>query len=301
MSQSMATNIRERIARIEKTPAIPAVLLPLMKLLAMPADHVDMDEVARLISYDQAIAAQCLRMVNSPLFGIAKPPNTIPGAVVLLGLNRVESIVMTSCIRLAFPAKNWPLDPAVFWQHSLGCAMVCRKFSKMLGGADAEKAYVSGLLHDVGILVNCVAFAEEFAVSVERARQNQIPLGEAERMTMGFTHCETGVVLAEEWGFADEINEVVAHHHDAGATTKARGLVALVHLSDLLCRMRGLDYGYYERHKVDLLTDPAWTVLLAEYKQLENFDLARFTFELDEAVGQIRELVSTILGGSAQA
>jgi len=72
--------------------------------------------------------------------------------------------------------------------------------------------------------------------------------------------------------------------------------VALVHLSDLLCRMRGLGYGYYERHKVDLIADPAWAILLQEYRDLEGVDLARFTFELDEAVEDIHALVSTVFG-----
>jgi putative nucleotidyltransferase with HDIG domain len=301
MNTAIAPNIRERVSRIEATPAIPAVLLPLLKILHMPADHVEMDEVARLVSYDQAIAAQCLRMAGSPLFGLSRPPKSIHSAVMVLGLHRVESILLTSCMGLAFPVKSWSIDPGVFWRHSLGCAMVCRKFSEGLVGADVEKAYAAGLLHDLGILVNCLVFPGEFAVAVERARQYQMPLDEAERTTMGFTHCESGRALAEQWGLGDSVIEVVTHHHDIGECVKFRGLVALVHLSDLLCRMRGLDYGYYELHKVDLLADPAWAVLVAEHKQLENIDLARFTFELDEAVGQIRDLVATILGSAAKS
>lgn len=294
-------SIRERVSHIEATPAIPAVLLPLLKLLNMPADQVEVDEVARLVSYDQTIAAQCLRIAGSPLFGLARPPKSIPAAVMVLGLHRVQSILLTSCMGMAFPVKSWPIEPGVFWRHSLGCAMVCRKFSERLAGADVEKAYAAGLLHDFGILVNCLVFPGEFAVAVEHARQHQIPLDEAERSTMGFTHCESGRVLAEQWGLADAVIDVVAHHHAAEQSETSQGLVALVHLSDLLCRMRGMDYGYYERHKVDLLADPAWPILVQEHKDLENVDLVRFTFELDDAVGEIRELVSMVLGGAARA
>ncbi len=301
MTTAISPNIRERVSRIEATPAIPAVLLPLLKILHMPADHVEMDEVARLVSYDQAIAAQCLRMAGSPLFGLSRPPKSIPAAVMVLGLHRVESILLTSCMGLAFPVKTWPIDPGVFWRHSLGCAMVCRKFSEALVGAGVEKAYAAGLLHDLGILVNCLVFPGEFAMAVERARQYQMPLDEAERSTMGFTHCESGRALAEQWGLADMVVDVVAHHHAAEESDKSRGLVALVHLSDLLCRMRGLDYGYYERHKVDLLADPAWQILLHEHQDLEKVDLVRFTFELDEAVGEIGELVSMVLGNTVEA
>jgi hypothetical protein len=75
-------------------------------------------------------------------------------------------------------------------------------------------------------------------------------------------------------------------------------LAALVHLSDLLCRMRGLGYGYYERQKVDLIADPAWAILAREHRELDAVDLVRFTFELDEAVEEIHTTVATILGSA---
>jgi hypothetical protein len=89
---------------------------------------------------------------------------------------------------------------------------------------------------------------------------------------------------------------VIAHHHGVGQSQKSQPLVALVHLSDLLCRTRGLGYGYYERRMVDLIADPAWAILLQEHRDLEGVDLVRFTFELDEAVGEIHALVSTVFG-----
>jgi len=57
-----------------------------------------------------------------------------------------------------------------------------------------------------------------------------------------------------------------------------------------------MGYGYYERQKVDLIADPAWAILREEYRDLEGMDLARFTFELDEAVEEIHTLVSMVFG-----
>jgi putative nucleotidyltransferase with HDIG domain len=295
MTASSTETIRERVAGIEVMPAIPAVFLPLLKLLGSSAE-AKVDEVVRLVSYDNTIAAQCLRVAGSPLFGLAQPPKSIKGAVLSLGLRRVETILLTCCLGQAFPAKKWVLDPVLFWRHSLGCAMVCRKFSEKLASADAEKAYMAGLLHDIGFMVNCLVFSKEFGTAMERACQEEIPLDEAEQATMGFTHCESGRALGEKWKLADDVIEVIAHHHAIEQSEKAQPLVALVHLSDLLCRMRGLGYGYYERHKVDLIADPAWAILSKEYRDLEGMDLVRFTFELDEAVAEIHALVATVFG-----
>jgi putative nucleotidyltransferase with HDIG domain len=298
MTTSVTVNIRERVQHIESMPAIPAVFLPLLNLLSGSGENVNVDEVVRLVSYDNTIAAQCLRVAASPLFGMTLPPKSIKAAVISLGLRRVETILLTCCLGQAFPSKKWVLDPAVFWRHSLGCAMVCRKFSEKLGAADHEKAYMAGLLHDIGFMVNCLVFSSEFAKAMERALQEEIALDEAERLTMGFTHCETGRALAEQWKLADDVIEVIAHHHAIELSQKSQPLVALVHLSDLLCRMRGLGYGYYERHKVDLVSDPAWAILLKEHRDLEGVDLVRFTFELDEAVEEIHALVSTVFGST---
>jgi putative nucleotidyltransferase with HDIG domain len=299
MTASATARIREKVRRIEHTPAIPAVFLPLLELLNVPPEKTNLDEVVKLVSYDNTIAAQCLRMASSPLFGLAKAPESIRGAVISLGLRRVETILLTCCLGQAFPTKNWVLDPIVYWRHSLGCAMVCRKFAEKLSHADGDKAYMAGLMHDIGILVNCLAFSSEFAQSVNRGVSEQIPLDEAELSVMGFTHCETGRALAEKWHLSEDIVEVIAHHHDVEQSETARPLVALVHLSDLLCRVRGMGYGYYESRRVDLAGDPAWSILLQEHRELEGMDLVRFTFELDEAVSEIFELVSMIIGSGS--
>lgn len=298
MTTAVNARIRERVKRIETTPSIPAVFLPLLKLLNAPPERVKLEEVVKLVSYDNTIAAQCLRVASSPLFGLAKSPETIKAAVLTLGLRKVETILLTCCLGQAFPTKNWALDPTVFWRHSLGCAMVCRKFSEKLATADGDRAYMAGLLHDIGFLVNCMAFSGEFAKAVKHALQEEIPLDEAERATLGFTHCETGRALAEKWHLADDIIQVIAHHHAPELSPTAQPLVALVHLSDQLCRVRGLGYGYYERHKVDLAHDPAWAILQKEHRDLEGVDLVRFTFELDDAVAEVFELVATIFGAA---
>jgi HD-like signal output (HDOD) protein len=190
MNLSIAQQIHERVERIEATPSIPMVLLPLLDLLSMPAEDTNLEEVVRLVSCDNTIAAQCLRVASSPLFGLPQSPKSVAGAVLTLGLRRVETILLTCCMGQVFPRNKWVLDPGTFWRHSLGCAMVCRKFSEKLASADSEKAYMAGLLHDLGFVVNCMVFPKEFASALELACREQMPLDQAEQASMGFTHCE---------------------------------------------------------------------------------------------------------------
>src|SRR5229473_520978 len=57
MTASFTETIRERVQGIETMPAIPAVFLPLLKLLSSSAEEAKVDEVVRLVSYDNTIAA----------------------------------------------------------------------------------------------------------------------------------------------------------------------------------------------------------------------------------------------------
>ena len=293
MSHELAQPFRQKVLDIKMMPAIPAVVIPLIKLLQK--EDVRVDDVVRLVSYDNSIVAQCLRIVSSPLFAQSRPPDNFRSAVITLGLRRMRDIALTCTLGQMIPADKFLIDPAVFWKHSLGCAIVCQEFGKRVGGFDPDKTYLAGLLHDIGFIVNCIAFPNEFCRAVSRAYAEAIPLGEAEQAVMGFTHCESGNVLAELWQLPNDIREVIACHHDSKPTAEAPDLVALVHLSDLLCRVTSMGYGYYEPLMVDFLAEPAWEILSASHPKMHGIDMLRFTADLDHAAEEVAKLVESVL------
>jgi putative nucleotidyltransferase with HDIG domain len=233
-------------------------------------------------------------MANSALFGRNKPVESVRTAVMNLGMWRVRDLLFSNSLTNVIPANRWVVDAAVFWRHSLGVALVCRKFAEILGYPDTEKAYLAGLLHDIGILVNSMVVPDEFRVTFEKATREQIPLNEAELATLGFTHCDSGRVLGEAWKITPDLIEAIELHHDIGDSQRGGPLVAIVHLSDLLCRLRDLGYGYYEPRQIDFANEPGWLYLVMQFPNLADLDLARFTFTLDEYATEVEELVSTI-------
>ena len=69
-------------------------------------------------------------------------------------------------------------NPSVFWRHSLGCALVCKEFAERIGFPDPDRAYLAGLLHDLGIVVNSLTFPEEFRAAFDTATRTNRPLDE---------------------------------------------------------------------------------------------------------------------------
>jgi len=90
------------------------------------------------------------------------------------------------------------------------------------------------------------------------------------------------------------VADAIELHHQIGDPDRGGPLVALVHLSDLLCRMRDLGYGYYEPRQIDFLNEPGWLYLVMKFPGMAEIDLARFTFSLDEYAREVSDLVATV-------
>ena len=109
-------------------------------------------------------------------------------------------------------------------------------------------------------------------------------------------YCETGRMLCEHWGLPKDLVDVVGCHHDVGLLPAAGPLACLVHLSDLLCRVRYLGHGHEEIMGVDLGSDAAWQSLVRTYPALGTMHLARFTLDIDGAMDQIVATVNSVFG-----
>ena len=294
MSAQAKEALQKRLEGLEQMPTIPVVLAPLLRYLEQPLDQLEVQQVVDLISQDKSLAAQCLHMANSPLFGRWQTVDNVRGAVVALGLQRMRDIAVSCSMLSLLPKEKTSIDPVVFWEHSLGCALVCRQFARKIGFPDPAKAYLAGLLHDLGIVAHLWILPHEFAATLELAQARHIPLHEAEMVTIGCTHGETGRLVAERWHLTPDFVEVAGCHHDASKAAAHRDLVALVGLSDLLCRMEGLGYGYIEERQVNFVEEPGFALLIEECPSLETLDWARFTFELEGYMEEVHRLVNLL-------
>ena len=133
---------------------------------------------------------------------------------------------------------------------------------------------------------------EEFSKVLELAHSEHIPLHEAELRTLEITHAETGRFVAERWRLPEDMIAVATFHHDPQSASCCRDLVALISLSDILCRMNHLGHGSVEDRQVDLEEEPGFAILIKERAQLQHFDWARFTFEMEAYMEEVRRLVT---------
>lgn len=288
--------LQERDDLLDSIPSVPAILTSLLAELGQPAEQVNLLRVADLIGRDKSLAAQCLRMANSPLFGRGIPTDSLRGAVRTLGISHTRDLAVTSTMRRIATAQNG-LDPMVFWEHSLGCATVSRKLARSVGFGDPEKAYLAGLMHDLGYVVNLVLLPEQTRAALESGQRTHGFMGEWEYTALGFTHCQSGEVLARKWRFSDDLVEVILCHHNPEAATVNPGLVAIVALADRLCRSADLGIGYKETPDPASCWQSDWAVLQANIPQAACMQWSDFAKDADTHFAEIREMVTAIFQG----
>jgi len=88
------------------------ILRPLLRCLDQPVEQIDVDRIVELVSYDKTIAAQCIRMANSALFGRSRPVESVRTAVMNLGMWRVRDLLFSNSLSQVIPANRWVVDPA---------------------------------------------------------------------------------------------------------------------------------------------------------------------------------------------
>jgi HD-like signal output (HDOD) protein len=236
--------LTQRIKQLANLPAMPSILSRLCEMLSRKSNQIDIDKVVEQISYDKSLAAQCLRMANSALFRQRGDVATVREAVFALGLWRIRDLAFSCSLPIMFANLKGTVGKEVFWRHALGTASVAQGLGHELRAKGGEEIYLAGLLHDIGILVNGVLFAEEFGDILEEAMHKKLPLEEVEQSILGITHAESGRILAELWRLPLELSEVIEYHCRPQDQKTASDVTLLVRAADLACQKLGMGYGY---------------------------------------------------------
>jgi HD-like signal output (HDOD) protein len=293
MPNMSLSDFQRRVEGINQLPSLPAILFPVLTQLSGDTDDIDLQKTVQLVAHDGALSTQVLHMANSPLFGMRQRVTNLRSAALALGVSRLRDIV-TSCCLMQVSPKGCDMDPTAFWEHSLACALVARNLARKLGYPDTERAYLAGLVHDLGILVNMLLIPREFSRIFKIAAESQRPLRDVEMEQIGISHEITGDLLSTHWQLFDYLSEVMRRHHDVEKAILEPVLAAIVNIADLLCRTSGLGYGYQENIEISLQDEPAWKIIAAHSPRVQTLDMVCLTLEIESYVKEVRTLVSVL-------
>jgi HD-like signal output (HDOD) protein/ActR/RegA family two-component response regulator len=229
-------SLRELVGRLRTFPIIPSLYLEVVNALKSP--HASTEEIGAIIAKDMAMMTKLLRVTNSACFGLPRKISDPVEAVGILGFETVKMMVMT----LKLLSQYDKVKPVYFsidrlWRHSTQVARLARDVARCESddATLAESAFAAGLMHDVGKLILAANFDKQYNGAQDLARNEQIPLVDAEKKVFGATHGEIGAYLLGIWGMPLELVEAAAlHHQPSQSQAKCLGPLALVHVANAL-------------------------------------------------------------------
>jgi HD-like signal output (HDOD) protein len=142
---------KELSGAVAELPPVSTVLHRLLEVLDDPDS--DLDDITRLIRAETALSAQVLRLANSAIFAMPEPAASIAEAVQRLGAAEVHTLVATLASRqlMVRPLECYGITAEQLWQHALAVAVSAETVA-LNAGAERAPAYLSGILHPVGMI-----------------------------------------------------------------------------------------------------------------------------------------------------
>ena len=224
---------QELIANLGDLPPLPQVAAQVLRIVADPDSTTD--ELQRVISSDQALASQILKIANSAMFGMMREVKTLTQAIMTLGFSTIKSVVIASSAKNLYSRGTAGLQERLMWEHALATALAGRAYSKRLRYARTEEIFLAGLMHDIGKSVMGIKFPDRYGAMVRAIYNDQGDFLEMELDTFGFDHTMIGEALLKSWNLAQSIEQTVRWHHEPlEAPPENRPLAALVALGNQL-------------------------------------------------------------------
>jgi putative nucleotidyltransferase with HDIG domain len=227
---------------------IPAFPITIMKVREMLRDEdYSVNAMVDLIKYDQAMAANIMKMGNSAYFGSRQRIGTLRDAVIYLGRNNLIRIVQTAGVSRFFKHKGrgYVEQANELWKHSVAVALMSQILARKVLKGEDEKLYLAALLHDVGKMVMGEFVYDSFEKISRIVAEEGYSFIEAEKKVIGIDHAELGGKIAERWNFPKEIVDALAYHHRPDLMEQNDNVTAwLVYLSDQVCLLMGITGGF---------------------------------------------------------
>lgn len=233
--------------------SLPDVALRINELLSN--EDTSNEQLQQVISYDPALTAQLLKLVNSAYYGFPSSIDTISRAIAVIGRQELRNLAIATSVTDTFKDISDDLvDMETFWFHSITCGVLARLLAQRCKHKKREQFFIAGLLHSIGKLVLFDQFPQQSAEVLSVKDQGDDAVIEAERRIFGFTYAELGAELLKAWQLPQSIWQLVEHQLEPTRLNANRQDACLLHVAAKVtasfepCAIRTYDFNDFEPH-----------------------------------------------------
>lgn len=237
----VAEAIVRRLPQIATLPEVAARVIQLASGSGVSADTLN-----DVISSDPSLGTRILKVANSSFYSMSEEITSLRRAIVVLGNSAVKNIALASSLttlhRIDHPSLK--CRATQLWTHAAAVAGGAALLAKRLENINSDEAFLAGLVHDVGIIVEIQAQRPAIEQAFKGFDSGEYAtLREAELKCCKTTHEHLGAALCRHWGLPESLINVTGNHHDPSRLSpdsKGYTLTQLVHVADILAACRGL-------------------------------------------------------------
>jgi putative nucleotidyltransferase with HDIG domain len=277
--------IRKRMETFKNVPTLPGVFEKISSVIE--SSNTGVEDIAKVISSDQALSAKLLRIVNSVFYGFPGRISSLTHALIILGVDVVKGLVLSTSVFDIILAKGF----YGLWEHSLGCALCARVIAGKTNNPNPEEISIAALLHDIGKVIIKIELPEESSLIDQATEKRQISTYEAEEEILGFNHTTIGNWISSEWNLPSNLADPIAYHHRPHLSKSAQSTTAIVHVADIL--IRGIGFGFAGDHLVPQIDPKAWEKLNISDSILEE-TIREMDDKLEDAEDFLSDAVTSI-------
>lgn len=241
--------MKEKLLKLLETkgdlPPLSDVLINLESRINNP--ETDIEDISDLINTEPVLSGRLIRLSNSVLFGGGREEVLdLNSAIMRLGLKMVLDLVYSVELPGTFK-KPKSFNHMEFWKHSLGVAYLSRSLVSHDRGSkeDLEASYLSGLMHDVGILVFDYLIPDEYQAFVRNLSEADKSLEELELEAFGISHPELGARFVEKWWPVSKkvVSSIRRHHGPLSGSITSVGISRYINCANQIANNHGISNG----------------------------------------------------------
>ncbi len=227
-----------RIARNENLPILPQVIVTIIRKMSDP--NCSLVELEKLIEQDPTVVSKVLRVANSAYYGLKTPVTTLGGAMRVLGLKSMQSLVLGVAYQQASLSGGGSVlfDKKEFWKHSIATGIAARSIA-MKSGRSGDELYMIALLHDLGMMALDRYCPGEFDKAIAIARKSGESLSNCEQQVLGFSSTDVAMVMSVKWRMGEVFTSVLQYVEDPSSDPKYSDLTSIVSLANSAAHQAG--------------------------------------------------------------
>ncbi|MEE8059347.1 MAG: HDOD domain-containing protein [Pseudomonadales bacterium] len=219
--------------RIKAVPRLPSIIPKLLQSLRNP--KASAKDYVKIINKDPAMSTAVLKLANSVYFNpISKRVTSIETAVVKLGIEGLRTVLSAAVMQPVIERQSYYYTEFghKLWTHALCCAVTCELIARQRG-LEPFKAYLLGLVHDIGKITIFSQLSNQFQLN---AKQDQ-PGYAAFAPLMQSTSEMLSYTIAKDWELPEEICSALEQQINLTTSNQIGPYAHVLYQANLACEI----------------------------------------------------------------